>query len=129
MKTLIPVLLGLSLAAPAAGAASLCPPTRLTCFLETQPIDQEAICGRVLTRRLAIRLLTRQLRRAAEMIDGGNMFCGSLQALEATEFFALIPPPKPELHTVSVIRASRISEQAFVRDGQSWQEVRSEGKK
>ena len=94
MKMLTPVLLGLALAAPAAGAESLCPPTRLTCFLETPPIDHEAICRRALTRPLAIRLVTRQLRRAAEMIDGGNMFCGSLQALEATEFFSLVPPPK-----------------------------------
>ena len=88
------LLLGFALVASAAGAESLCPPTRLTCFLETSPKDYEAICGRVLTRPRAIRLVTRQLRRAAEMIEAGNLFCGSLQALEATEFFSLVPPPE-----------------------------------
>jgi hypothetical protein len=92
-----PLLLALAVAAPSAQAANLCPSTRLTCFLETAPIDHEAICGRVLTRRRALHLLTSQLRHAAAMIEGGNLFCGSLQALQATEFFAHLPaPPEPE---------------------------------
>lgn len=41
-------------------------------------------------------MLTHQLRHAAAMIDRGNLFCGSLQVLQATEFFAHLPRPEVE---------------------------------